>query len=274
MVDPALSSMPSPDWHTHLKLSSDHSLAFMLPVDINAVPLHPELLLVNRTLRFSLPIPDWGLEGEPLVYPAVDTARAGNPIKLGDDGQPARGLVFLNRKDGGIYQGVVADGTKVLIFNDITRDIAKRLQAKILSVNPYIDQLSISDMKKIVAFAAHELKVVDMYNGRASSIIEDTKPVDGFEVPLVGGKVRDDFGYRVVSRDDPHQVGLIGIQIIGDRHKSYLSDAVVLSDGQHRWCIARDVVERNFRKLVLTAEDNLFDERPLRSLRLEFGLDA
>lgn len=259
------------DWHNTLKVPQVDMVAHLIEVDLDSVVFHPTLELVNRTPRFSLPIPNLGEAGELLVVPSYDPQRGGEVIKTNEDGSTARGLVFLNPKDGGIYQAVKGDGTKVLIFNDITAEIASKLMEKITNVQPEIDKISLPELKEIVRFATDELGITDIFNAKRSQIIDDTAPFEGFPLPTdSGGQPIPYFGYRLVSKDIRHRVALIGITVGGDRGKRYVSDAVVVDDGKHRWCIARDVVERNFNKIADFGESVV--EIPLTSLREEFGL--
>lgn len=257
----------SPSWHNTIKVPAEGHLAHLIPIDLETVTFHPSLKLVNRTRRFSLPIPDLGAAGEALIYPDDDPQRVGQYIKEPSD----RGLIFRNPKDGGIYQGVKADGSKVLLFNDISSEIAAALMKKILQTKSNIDELTLADLKEIVRFAAQELKIGDIFNAKRSQVKNDTQAVEGFDINAAL-EDRNDFGYRVVSKMTRHRVALIGVVIGQDRGKRYASDAVVLDDGNYRWCIARDVIERNFKKIVEPVAGEAVAEEPLKPLIEEFAL--
>ncbi len=235
-------------------------------IDPESVDFHPTLRVVNRTRRFSLPIPDLGEAAEPLVYP-LSSDRAGEAIKAHEDGTPERGVVFYNQTDG-IWQGVRANGEGVLVLNDIDPHTASCLMEKIQDAKSNVDELTLDDIIEVLRYAQLELGITDIYNSKRSAIENGTVPHEDMPVPEgVDGQPRNDFGYRVVNKDVVHRVALEteGFVFGDKRAQRYSEGAVIMTDEKYRWCVDSKVFQRNFKKLVNG------QELPLESLDKEFG---
>jgi cell division protein ZapA (FtsZ GTPase activity inhibitor) len=154
--------------------------------------------VISSAQKFIIPVPKLDAGGEPLVYPQGHE-KAGKPI-LDYEGKPIgeKGLVFLNAKDQS-WQAVAGDGEGVIIVNEVTPEQAARLDQKVRELNQNPDQLTLPQLKQVVAYARNDLKLNDMYNSTRSFIKSKMTPVavdaarvDGASGEAYGLKKRDD----------------------------------------------------------------------------------
>lgn len=160
--------------------------------------------VISNAQKFILPVPAWGERGEPLVYPA-SYEKAGQPI-LDYEGKPVgdRGLVFFNGKDQS-WQAVNGDGEGVIIINEVTSDQAQSLYQKVQELQPDPNNLTLEQMKEVIAFAQNDLGLVDMYNSSRSFIRENMTPAIAHEVPMLNGKAIEAYGFKKRDARDINQ---------------------------------------------------------------------
>jgi len=155
--------------------------------------------VISNAQKFIIPIPAFGQAGELLVYPK-SYEQGGKPI-LDYTGQPVddRGLVFFNGKDKS-WQAVLGDGEGVIIINEVTQEQAAKLYQKIQELKPEPKNLTLDELKQVLAFARQQLGLVDMYNSTRSFVQEKMTPVIAHEVRLINGKEIEAYGF--IKRDD------------------------------------------------------------------------
>lgn len=119
--------------------------------------------VVSNAYKFVIPVPAMGEQAEPLVYPGGHP-QAGEPV-VDDEGNLVgdRGLVFFNEKDRA-WQAVPADGTGVIIINEVTPAQAAQLDEKVRSLVNHLSDLTLSQIKETLAYSRTVLKLGDIYN--------------------------------------------------------------------------------------------------------------
>lgn len=138
--------------------------------------------VVSEAYKFVIPVPDLGEAAEPLVYPSGH-AQAGEPIvdykgqKIGD-----RGLVFFNDKDQA-YQAVLADGSGVIIINEVQPEQAIKIDEKVRSLASNPGTLLFDHIKVVLAYARIELSLSDAYNSTRSYVAEKLTAIDLKKMP-------------------------------------------------------------------------------------------
>jgi len=168
------------------------------PTDLK-VGLDYSTPVISNAQKFIIPVPALGQSGEPLVYPH-EYEKAGQPI-LDYTGKPVgdRGLVFFNAKDKS-WQAVKGDGEGVIIINEVTQAQAQKLYQKIQDLKPDPNQLTLGELKQVIAFAQNQLGLADMYNSSRTFVQEKMTPAiagaaprwHGNEIVAYGFKKRDD----------------------------------------------------------------------------------
>jgi hypothetical protein len=155
--------------------------------------------VISQAQKFIIPVPALGESGEPLVYPQ-SYEKAGQPI-TDYTGKPVgdRGLVFFNGQDKS-WQAVKGDGQGVIIINEVTREQAKALYQTVQALRPDPNQLTLKELKQVLAFAQKQLGLVDMYNSTRSFVQENMTPVVASEVPKLNGTPINAYGFK--KRDD------------------------------------------------------------------------
>ncbi|SDR04908.1 hypothetical protein SAMN05519103_00541 [Rhizobiales bacterium GAS113] len=117
--------------------------------------------VISSAQKFIIPVPAFADGGEPLVYPDGD--KAGQPV---EDWQGhkvhGRGIVFHNAEDGA-WQVAKGDGSAVIIINAVTKDKAAKLEARIAELAPSPEQLSLKQLKQVLAYA-RELDLPAIYD--------------------------------------------------------------------------------------------------------------
>ncbi len=151
--------------------------------------------VISSAQKFVLPVGNLGDDGEPLVYPAEHSQPGetildykGNPI--GD-----RGLVCFNYADQSV-QAVAGDGNGVIIINEVTADQAQALYQKVASFSDDPDQLSLDQLKQVLAFAQDQLNLGDRYNSTRRFIQDQMSPVQ-----IQGSTSQGDAVYGFKKRD-------------------------------------------------------------------------
>lgn len=155
--------------------------------------------VISNAQKFIIPVPAFGQRGEPLVYPS-GYEKAGQPI-LDYTGKPIgdRGLVFFNGKDQS-WQAVKGDGEGVIIINEVTQEQAKKLYKKVQSFDANPNNLTVNELKQVLAYAQKQLGLVDMYNSDRAYIKEKMTPAIAGKVPQIKGKEIEAYGLK--KRDD------------------------------------------------------------------------
>lgn len=151
--------------------------------------------VISNAQKFIIPVPAFKQGGEPLVYPK-EHPKAGQLI-VDYQGKPIgkSGIVFFNYKDKS-WQAAAGDGKSVIIINEVTQEQAEKLDQEIKKLQSNPANLTLNELKKVIAFAIDELKLDDMYNSTRSFIKEkmtsvlskDSKNKD----EIYGLKKRDD----------------------------------------------------------------------------------
>jgi hypothetical protein len=132
-------------------------------------------LVYSDTLRFILPVPKLAGGGEPLVAPPGEKAaesfvdHRGRPIK-------GRGVVFFNPDDE-CWQAAPGDGTAVIIISPIDEAQGAKLSAKVASLSPDPEALTLEQIKAVVGFAG-ELGIGAAYDSTRAFVAERMTPVD------------------------------------------------------------------------------------------------
>jgi hypothetical protein len=168
------------------------------PADLRFDPAD-STAVISAAQKFIIPVPAFGSSGEPLVYPK-GYEKAGLPI-LDYEGKVIgeRGLVFFNAKDKS-WQAVAGNGDGVIIINEVTREQADRLYQSIQSFQPNPNQLTLNQLKQVLAFAREELQLGDMYNSTRPFVKTKMTPAVAGEVLRAGGKEIEAYGLK--KRDD------------------------------------------------------------------------
>lgn len=166
-----------------LNQGADTTQALITPADLRFGE-GDSTAVISIAQKFILPVGNWGDEGEPLTYPAAHS-RAGEAI-LDYKGNPIgdRGLVFFNYADQSV-QAVAGDGNGVIIINEVTADQARALYQNVATFSDDPAQLSLDQLKQVLAFAQDELNLGDRYNSTRRFIQEQMSPVpiQGFTSP-------------------------------------------------------------------------------------------
>lgn len=156
--------------------------------------------------RFFLPISKkFGQKnvGDPLIYTRGE--HAGEPMK---DDRLQWGIRFTNAGDGGIEQAVRGDGESVIIIGGgidkrtgekrlLTPEKIARLQRKLNTLTRETgdpEQLTLTNVKALLRFAAHDLGLDDIWAGKLTDV-EKTVPVDGREFPPRSKELRHYTGH-------------------------------------------------------------------------------
>ena len=132
--------------------------------------------VISSAQKFVIPIGKLPSGGEELKYPGGDV-RAGDPI-CDYKGEPIgeRGVVFFNYKDMA-FQAVPGDGTGVIILNEVTKQQAQALEAKISSLATTPSRMTLEQIKEVLGFARDELGLKDAYNSSVDFINSKMTPV-------------------------------------------------------------------------------------------------
>lgn len=159
--------------------------------------------VISNAQKFILPVPALGQNGEPLVYPP-SYEKAGQPI-LDYTGKPVgeKGLVFFNGKDKS-WQAVNGDGMGVIIINEVTPEQAKQLYQTVQTLKPDPNDLTLGELKQVLAFA-QQLGLVDMYNSSREFVQQNMTPAIAGEVPRVDGKEIAAYGFKKRDARDINQ---------------------------------------------------------------------
>ncbi len=154
--------------------------------------------VISNAYKFVIPVPALCEQAEPLVYPG-DHSQSGEPIVDGE-GNPIgdRGLVFFNEKDQS-WQAVPADGTGVIIINEVTPAQAAQLDEKVRSLNHLYD-LTLSQIKEILTYSRTVLKLGDIYNSTCDYVAQKLVTPRAQSTDLESG-----YGFKQRSSSDTSQ---------------------------------------------------------------------
>jgi filamentous hemagglutinin family protein len=155
--------------------------------------------VISQAQKFILPVPTLSSAGEKLVYPPHHE-RAGESItdwqgnSVGDTG-----IVFFNAKDQA-WQAAPGDGSAVIIINEVTEEQATRILGKIHEFSQDPNDLSLGELKQVLAFVREELALGDMYNSTRQFVAEHMTPVLSDKEISTQSNPLDAFG--LMKRDD------------------------------------------------------------------------
>ncbi|MGB7086954.1 MAG: hypothetical protein WBD47_15450 [Phormidesmis sp.] len=133
--------------------------------------------VISAAYKFVIPVPALGESAEPLVYPK-DHPKARQPI-LDYQGEPIgdRGIVFFNEKDQA-YQAAPADGTGVIMINEVSVEQAAQLEKKVHSLAENVEGITFEQLKKLLDYARLELGLGDIYNSTRTYVAQNlTSPI-------------------------------------------------------------------------------------------------
>jgi hypothetical protein len=231
------------------------------------IKLHPSQIsfenaavLLNRSKRFVLPIPELPDGGEDLICP--DGPQQGTAIYLNEDGSVQKGIVFYNHTDSG-WQGVQGNGKEAIIINDLTEEQQNKLLVKINQIAPDIANISPSQIQAVLKYAREELKLGDMFDKGLESISRQMRFVDLSRSSPDLGNARTFLGYMEVSKNDEHRAVRIdrGFYLDGPVRQRYQNGAVVVKSGEYVWGVDKGVIQRNW-----VLKNGAGNEQPVTSI--------
>ncbi|WP_020405124.1 hypothetical protein [Hahella ganghwensis] len=222
---------------------------------VEPVDFRKALSVVNRTRRFVIYIPKLHDGGEPLVYPE-GCDRAGQLMTPGVQGQPDRGVVFFNGKDQA-WQSVKGIGEDTILVNDVSDEEADLLLKKYRELIIEHEQIGTTQIKQFLAYATHELGIVDFYNKRRFSVERDMAVIH-----------QDNPFYMEVKNPALHKAIYVpdGFTFDGPVKQVFPEGAVIVNKGKYSWGVDSGVFLRSYRALVSCKE------RKLGSLEQELGI--
>ncbi len=199
--------------------------------------------VISAAQKYIITVPK--MPGEPLVNPETQEQIKdwkGNPI--GDEG-----IVFWNGKDQG-YQAVQTDGNGVLILNEVTKDVAEKLDYIIAAHSKDGTPSGCYDYKHLKAcltYAQKALGITDMYNSDNKFISSKMSSVGEAKTDASGNS------YGLMKRDDRDVCEAVYVKgnytlKTGDREHVAKGGLVVLKQGEDIRGIQPDVFERTYRK--------------------------
>jgi hypothetical protein len=123
--------------------------------------------VVSDSFRFVLPVPAWPDGGEPLVRPdgAPLTDRDGRLIE-------GRGIAFIDPDDR-CWEVARGDGSAVILFSPVTEATAAALMRRIRELATTLADLTIEDLRALIAFAVGELGIRASY-ATSKAVVADT----------------------------------------------------------------------------------------------------
>lgn len=200
--------------------------------------------VISDAYKFVIPVPALGESAEPLVYPS-DHAQAGKPI-LDYKNRPigGRGLVFFNEKDQA-YQAVPADGTGVIIINEVQPAQAEKLDAKVRSLTNNPAALTCNQLKEILTYARTKLALVDVYNSTRSYVTEKLVPT------LQEKTIEICYGSKKRNNEDIYQaiyvLGAFALKGVTATEQLFRNGGVVLNQQGELWGIQPEVFIATYR---------------------------
>ena len=223
-------------------------------IDPSTIDFSQGAILLNRSKRFVLPVPELAEGGEPLVIPVGDPA-AGKVI-YGTDDAPQRGIIFFNGKDSA-WQGVQGNGKEAIIINDLSATQAEQLIEKIKSISKDPSSLTVQEIQQTLDFARNDLGLVDFFDKDMESV--------GTQMEFVSADLNCDgrLGYMQVTKQVEHRAVFVpgAVALHGPVEQRYSEGAVIVSDGKYNWGLAPDVAARNW---VIKGSQG--EEQPLTDL--------
>lgn len=236
-------------------------------IDLQSINFSNSVVLLNRSKRIVLPIPELPDGGEPLIFPDGHP-KAGENIYSNPDGSPQRGIVFPNKTDGG-WQGVQGNGKEAIVINDLSAGQAARALEFVASSVPNITSMTAQQALTIVHHLREELGLIDMFDKDLGSILLEMRPVD-LDTPTPRASEPGSFlVYMEVSKDTEHQAVRIDRAFTptgGSIDQRYPEGAVVVNDGSYTWGLDKGVCERNW--LLKGA----LGEEPIRTIEADIPL--
>lgn len=132
--------------------------------------------VIAQARKFVIPVPAFDSGGEQLMYPLTHE-QAGEVITDWQDNPVGKtGIVFFNAKDQS-WQAAPGDGSAVIIINEVTRRQGKKIRDKIRQFRPDPEDLSLHELKQVLAFAREDLRLGDMYHSTRQFVCEKMTPV-------------------------------------------------------------------------------------------------
>lgn len=142
--------------------SKQKTLSVLSATDFSFGP-EDSVAVVSEAYKFVIPVPALGQQAEPLVYPSGHPQQGKAIVDY--KGRPVGdyGLVFFNEKDQ-TWQAAPADGTGVVIVNEVLPTQATELDKKVSGMATPLSDLTLAQLKEILAYARSEMGLGDMYN--------------------------------------------------------------------------------------------------------------
>lgn len=225
------------------------SVRKITPADLKIGPGYSTPVISNAQ-KFIIPVPNFGAEGEPLVYPPGHE-KVGQPI-VDYQGKPVgdRGLVFFNGKDQS-WQAALGDGQAVIIINEVTQEQATQLYQTIQTYAPDPNTLTLDELKQVLTFAQEDLGLVDMYNSTRSFIQENMTPVIPGDVPTLNGAEIEAYGFMKRDDRDIHQALYIPGKFIFEgpaaTPQTFENGGVIVEQRGEMRGVQPDIFERTYK---------------------------
>lgn len=131
--------------------------------------------VISGAQKFIIPVPKFK-NAEPLVFPQ-DNPKAGQQITDYEGKLIGKsGIVFFNYKDKSV-QAAPNNGEAVIIINEVNEEQAGKLDSEIKKLKANPNDLSLAELKQILAFSHEKLDLSDMYNSTRSYVKGKMTPV-------------------------------------------------------------------------------------------------
>ena len=181
--------------------TSNHPLPVLSVTDLSFGP-EDSVAVVSQACKFVIPVPVLGQQAEPLVYPSGHPQQGQAIVdykgrQIGD-----YGIVFFNEKDQS-WQAALADGTGVIIVNEVLPTQAAALDHKIGGMVNALSQLTLSQLKEILIYACSEMGLCDVYNSTRAYV---SKKLIALPIPDRGKTFEDDcYGFKKRDAEDVYR---------------------------------------------------------------------
>jgi len=141
-------------------------------------------LVYSDSLRFILPVPKLEGGGEPLDPPPGEDERGSFKDRQGRAIE-GRGIVFFNPADD-CWQVARGNGAAVIIIAPVTEAQGDALMAKVRSLSPDPERLTLEQLKAIIRYAIETLKMRAVFDSTRAYVAEKMTPVDPAAPPGLG----------------------------------------------------------------------------------------
>lgn len=181
--------------------SKQKTLSVLSVTDFSFGP-EDSVAVVSEAYKFVIPVPALGQQAEPLVYPSGHPQQGEAIVDY--KGRPVGdyGLVFFNEKDQ-TWQAAPADGTGIVIINEVLPTQAAELHEKISGLALSLSELTLAQLKAILACARSEMGLGDMYNSTRDYTSKKLLPL---AIPNSDNAFEDDcYGLKKRKAEDVYQ---------------------------------------------------------------------